>query len=131
MSDHLVLNGLDAKLIVMSGERRGLSIVLNKPRLIIGRGPDCDLQLQDDQCSRHHAAILCDEYTVRVRDLGSLNGTFVNGTLIQSTTILNEFDKIRVGQTAMTIQRHGVAQLRSISDAPTDVVSPGGTKIHF
>ena len=47
--------------------------------LTIGRGADCDLVLPDDGASRMHAALSVDGHTLTVRDLGSTNGTLVDG----------------------------------------------------
>jgi pSer/pThr/pTyr-binding forkhead associated (FHA) protein len=55
---------------------------------IIGRGPDCDLQMpcaeEFQTVSRHHCLLCVDPPTVRLRDLGSRNGTVVNGEQIGS-----------------------------------------------
>ncbi len=66
-------------------------------RLIVGRSPDCDLQLNHEQVSRHHCVILRDEYTVRVRDLGSRNGTLVNTQPARGERILQSGDVITIG----------------------------------
>jgi pSer/pThr/pTyr-binding forkhead associated (FHA) protein len=131
MSEGSVLKLADARIEIIAGERRGLSINLDEPRLIIGRELDCGLQLPDDLCSRHHAVILCDEYTVRIRDLGSRNGTFVNGMQIQSTTILNEFDKVRIGHTTMAIRRNYANEFSPTAETRTDAIAPEQTKILF
>ncbi len=54
-------------------------------RCIVGRAKDCDIQIRGDHyadVSRHHCCLEVDPPTIRVRDLGSLNGTYVNGQLI-------------------------------------------------
>src|SRR5690606_15948672 len=51
----------------------------------------------NDLVSRHHCVFKMDEYTVRVRDLGSTNGTFVNGERLRGEVMLNTGDKVRVG----------------------------------
>ena len=64
----------DPVLVVMFGPRRGITRTLDR-RLLVGRGPDTDLQLIDEKVSREHCVFerLGDE--VVVRDLGSRNGT--------------------------------------------------------
>ena len=47
--------------------------------LIVGRAPTCDLPVFDPTISRRHAEVVADGDGVRIRDLGSSNGTFVNG----------------------------------------------------
>jgi len=55
---------------------------------VVGRAGDCDIRIPDDywhgDVSRHHCAIEVDPPSVRVRDLGSTNGTLVNGTFVGS-----------------------------------------------
>jgi pSer/pThr/pTyr-binding forkhead associated (FHA) protein len=54
-------------------------------RCIVGRAEDCDIQITgryQADVSRHHCCLEVDPPTIRVRDLGSLNGTYVNGQLV-------------------------------------------------
>ena len=62
-----------------------------------GRAPDNDLVLADDlQVSRHHAELLCRQGTWWVRDRGSHNGTFVNGSRVSDIELVDG-DRLRVG----------------------------------
>jgi len=67
-----------------------------KPTTLIGRGSDCDLVIEDVSLSRHHAELTATESMLRVRDLGSANGTFVNGERIRDGRIAHD-DSIRFG----------------------------------
>jgi hypothetical protein len=53
--------------------------------------------------SRHHCALLLDDYTLRIRDLGSKNGTFVNGRIGSADTFLLHYDVISMGETIFRI----------------------------
>ena len=53
--------------------------LLDKSPFVIGRGDSADLQVDSHGVSREHAAVVRDGRTTRIRDLGSTNGTFVNG----------------------------------------------------
>jgi hypothetical protein len=65
--------------------------------VLIGRAPDCDLILEHPEVSRHHAELLrMDELSYELRDLGSTNGTFVNGVRIHSQ-LVGDGDQIRLG----------------------------------
>lgn len=64
---------------------------------LLGRGNDCDLCLYDTTASRHHCLIRVRGDEVTLVDLGSSNGTFLNGTRVLSQTILQTGDEIRVG----------------------------------
>ena len=69
--------------------------VLNE--LLIGRHPDCQVQLESNMVSRRHARVFRDETQVLVEDLGSGNGTFVNGKRIEAATRLAAGDRVKVG----------------------------------
>ena len=71
---------------------------LAKPEFVIGRARDCHLQLSDQFVSRHHCELIVDDrdQRVRVRDLGSQNGTYVNETAIEECQ-LQDGDCLRVG----------------------------------
>jgi pSer/pThr/pTyr-binding forkhead associated (FHA) protein len=74
-------------LTVKEGTQRGRKFVLNRAdHWVIGRTEDCSVQLSGGieygLVSRHHCALDFEPPDVRVRDLGSLNGTYVNGQLV-------------------------------------------------
>lgn len=74
-------------LTIKEGTQRGRKFVLDRPNhWVIGRHDDCALRLSGgieyQLVSRHHCALDFEPPAVRVRDLGSRNGTFVNGTLV-------------------------------------------------
>ena len=67
-----------------------------RPTTLVGRGSDCDLVIEDVSLSRHHAELTVTESRLRVRDLGSANGTFVNGDRIRDGQLAHD-DRIRFG----------------------------------
>jgi predicted component of type VI protein secretion system len=85
------------KLIVLAGAKEGTEIPLKKDKFVIGRSRECTLRAGSDAISRHHCLILrtADGYTIR--DLGSRNGTYVNGERITAETELKQDDTVRVG----------------------------------
>jgi pSer/pThr/pTyr-binding forkhead associated (FHA) protein len=81
------MNSNTIKLTVTQGTPHGKEYVFGeRTRCIIGRADDCDIQMPADyehtDVSRHHCMLDIDPPSVRVRDLGSRNGTFVNGKKI-------------------------------------------------
>ncbi|HEY2249799.1 MAG TPA: FHA domain-containing protein [Planctomycetaceae bacterium] len=72
---------------------------LTDPEFVIGRANDCSLQLDNKFVSRHHCELIVDERenAVRVRDLGSQNGTFVNDGQVTQERELKNGDKLVVG----------------------------------
>jgi len=76
---------------------RGFPIPAGK--LIVGREEDRHLQPSSEFVSRHHCVLLLDEYTLRIRDFGSTNGTFVNSRRMGTgETILSHQNIVSVGE---------------------------------
>jgi len=88
-----------AYVIVIAGHGVGEMHKLDGSR-VIGRGQDADIRLIDEAISRHHAVLEPSDGGVAVRDLGSTNGTFVNGSPI-GHRVLRDGDKILVGTTTI------------------------------
>jgi pSer/pThr/pTyr-binding forkhead associated (FHA) protein len=89
---------MDARLKILFGPMSGQSIPVLAGKLIIGREEDCHLRPPSEFISRHHCVLLLDEYTLRIRDLGSKNGTYVNGRRIgKGESILSPDDFVSVG----------------------------------
>jgi pSer/pThr/pTyr-binding forkhead associated (FHA) protein len=64
---------------------------------LIGRGPDCDLRLTEGTISRHHCIIHLGDDEATLVDLGSSNGTFLNGQRVRSRAPLHSGDELVVG----------------------------------
>jgi len=91
------------KLIVATGKSAGRSIAIKKNTLLIGRAEECDVRPLSEDVSRRHAAVHVGPADVWVEDLGSRNGTFVNGTRIDAKTKVVSGDLIRVGALELTV----------------------------
>ncbi|MFI6679021.1 FHA domain-containing protein [Kribbella sp. NPDC050470] len=71
--------------------------------VLIGRAPDCDLILDHPEVSRHHAELLrMDELSYELRDLGSTNGTSVNGARVHSR-LVGDGDQLRLGSLPLNL----------------------------
>jgi Protein of unknown function (DUF3662)/FHA domain len=77
---------------------------LTTPVTLLGRGTDCDLRLVDPGVSRHHAEIRVEGPEVVAVDLGSTNGTFVNGQPIRRVT-LQDGARVTLGRTTLVFRR--------------------------
>jgi pSer/pThr/pTyr-binding forkhead associated (FHA) protein len=89
---------MDARLRIFGDPSAGQIIPIPPGKLIIGREEDCHLRPASGFVSRHHCVLLLDAYTLRIRDLGSQNGTFVNGRRIgKGEIILLQGDMVSVG----------------------------------
>lgn len=83
-------------LIAQTGKLGGSRWVLNREETLIGRGAECELVVPDRQVSRHHAVIRRTERGYFLEDLGSKNGTHLNGVLIEEPVLLQDGDIVQV-----------------------------------
>jgi len=89
-------------LVVRSGGgMAGQSFQPGEGKTLIGRSPDCNVFLDDVTVSRRHAELVRDGETFSIRDLGSLNGTYVNRKRIESV-ILEDDDELQIGKYRLT-----------------------------
>jgi predicted component of type VI protein secretion system len=81
--------------------------------ILIGRAADCDMQISEPFISRHHCGIVVDSsaHSVRVRDRGSANGTYVNNLRIAGMCDLRDGDQLTVGFLPLTI---GISEDESV-----------------
>lgn len=89
------------RLNVLAGSRRGTVLDLRSESVVIGRAKECDLVLLEEAVSRRHARILGRGDGYYVEDLGSRNGTFLNGNAIQQPTLLSHNDCIQLVDVAL------------------------------
>lgn len=103
--------GRPSALLVSEGPRRApLSYAIEKPNVQVGADPDSDFVLHDDYASRQHAAIRFESGSLYLTDLGSSNGTFLNGTRVKRVMVLSPGDQIRFGRTTWELRRAGEAK---------------------
>ena len=73
---------------------------------LLGRGTDCDLRLVDPGVSRHHAELRVENDQVVLVDLGSTNGTFVNGQPVRRVA-LSDGTHVSLGRTTLVFRQDG------------------------
>jgi pSer/pThr/pTyr-binding forkhead associated (FHA) protein len=89
---------------VTHGKQAGLTVPLGGG-VLIGRGADCQLILDDDYVSTHHARITLGADGYLVEDLGSTNGTMLNNEPLTAPTSFNPGDSLRIGRTLMSVEK--------------------------
>jgi transcriptional regulator with GAF, ATPase, and Fis domain len=95
-----------AKLLAIAGPLKGAVFQLVSEEVTIGRLASCHLCVGDLSVSRQHCAIQPADGAFRIRDLGSNNGTFINGKRVEEA-ILADGDEIRVGDTIfLYVEKH-------------------------
>jgi pSer/pThr/pTyr-binding forkhead associated (FHA) protein len=123
---------MEVKLVVALGKSAGKEVRVVGPRFLIGRAGDCHLRPRNELVSRRHCEICVENGLVAVRDLGSKNGTFVNGERIQGERELNNGDRLNICdlefevQLVVSAQGEGKPEVASVQEtaaetAPADV----------
>jgi len=126
------MNSAMARLEVVAGRAIGMSILIDD-ELLIGRHAEGAGRLADDEeISRSHARLSLDRTGFcAIEDLGSTNGTYVNGLRIKGPETLSEGDTIEVGATTLVVRElpipHSEQTLRAIPSRPTVVPAPDKT----
>ena len=108
---------------IIQGPSQGDEIELHNDTLIIGRESDTDIQINAPSVSRRHARLVKRPEGYWIEDIGSSNGTFINGKRIEDRISLNPGDQIRLGQSiliAYTAFQTTSAQTRVDSGAQQD-----------
>ena len=87
------------ELSVRQGPQPGQRFSVNGPLIAIGRGADNDVVINDPEVSRHHLSLTWDGRRYIIQDLGTANGTFVNGARLTATQAVQSGDVIGMGAT--------------------------------
>jgi len=89
---------------ITNGPQAGERADLAGGTVQIGRSADCQLILDDDYVSTRHARVVAGDNGFYVEDLGSTNGTYVNGQRITQPTTISLADSVRIGRTVMRLE---------------------------
>eukprot|EP00475_Leptophrys_vorax_P020161 TRINITY_DN27597_c4_g1_i2.p1 TRINITY_DN27597_c4_g1~~TRINITY_DN27597_c4_g1_i2.p1 ORF type:complete len:319 (-),score=-15.88 TRINITY_DN27597_c4_g1_i2:174-1130(-) len=114
---------LQAELKILGGKHQGKAIPLSTKKFLVGREQDCHLRPNSDLVSRHHCVFMIDDYAVRLRDLGSTNGTRVNGMPLHGEVTLNAGDQIGIGKLELEL----VIRQRAAVESPSHPEIPVST----
>src|SRR5262249_27764284 len=97
---------------VLRGENTGALYTLEQAESVIGRSPENAVALPDSSLSRQHARILRDGLKFTIEDLGSTNGTFVDGERVNGTQPLEDGARIYLGaRTVLHFRMHDEVEL--------------------
>ena len=97
--------GSPTKVVVVSGSNAGTAVQLDRAPILIGRGPDATIRLDDDYVSTRHARIAASGDQWFVEDLGSTNGTYIGATRITQPTTVSLGTQIRIGKTVLELRK--------------------------
>src|SRR6188472_3178027 len=97
---------------------------LDGPHVSIGRASDCSIPIKDRYLSRKHAEIIAVEGAWLLKDLGSANGTYLNGARVEHDQPLKTGDRIRLGDTEIVFETAERNTDRFIAVATDSAASP-------
>ena len=97
--------GAPTQLVVSEGANTGESANLADAPLLIGRGSDAAIRLDDDYVSTRHARVASDGEQWYVEDLGSTNGTYVGQSRITQATPIAVGTRVRIGKTILELRK--------------------------
>ena len=89
--------------MVRSETQVGTSLTVTDS-VVLGRSPDADVLLDDPYASMFHLRLTMDGDTMSLADLGTTNGTYVNGRRVTNPVVLNAGDSVQVGKTIMEVK---------------------------
>jgi pSer/pThr/pTyr-binding forkhead associated (FHA) protein len=117
------------KLLVVHGRPQGKSLVFPQGEFVFGRGLECHIRPNSDWVSRQHCLLRVTDEGAHLRDLGSRNGTLVNGTRVTGERRLEHGDKLQVGPLVFQIE---LDELSSLTAAVTPSAStlPDTRELH-
>lgn len=97
--------GSPTHLIVVEGDNTGARAELSEAPLLIGRGSDAAIKLDDDYVSTRHARVAASGDEWFVEDLGSTNGTYVGSVRITQPTTIGLGIQVRIGKTILELRK--------------------------
>ena len=105
--------------VIGSGEGKGLSVRVEGERFLVGTGNECQLMINDESAAPLHAYFEVGEGgRVALHDLGSEQGTFVNGERIEGSRVIEGGEEIRIGETLLTTNLEDPAEEKPVDDHP-------------
>src|SRR3954447_10947884 len=116
---------MDYELVIVQGRSVSNTIKLGEGVTTIGRHDECNLRIKSSQVSRKHCELFEKKGLLLVKDLGSSNGTIVNGKKVQGQRVLEPGDELTIGPVQLRVSKVGAPP-----SAPSkSESSPGDTAV--
>ena len=106
---------MDFQLVVLRGRSATTALKLGEGVTTAGRHDDCQLRIKSSEVSRRHCQFFEKNGMLLVKDLGSSNGTMLNGKKIEGQRVLEPGDELSIGPVKLRVEKVGqpVARRRS------------------
>jgi pSer/pThr/pTyr-binding forkhead associated (FHA) protein len=117
------------QLVVVQGRSASQTLKIGTGVMTVGRQQDCQLRIASSQVSRKHCQIFEKKGLLLVKDLGSSNGTLVNGKKIADQRVLEPGDELTVGSVKFRVERQEDTVLIPGNSQPPPSAKPGDTAI--
>ena len=97
-------DGFGAELVIMDESDEARRVRLRPAGHVVGRSSDADIAVEDPYASEFHARVGIQDEKVVVHDLGSTNGTYVNGRRVTNPTTISRGDTVQIGKTTLEVR---------------------------
>jgi pSer/pThr/pTyr-binding forkhead associated (FHA) protein len=101
------------------GQSERHSIPLAAEETVVGRHRDCTLRIPSAEVSRRHCILHLKDDVLKIEDLGSLNGSYVNGERVIGTRELCPGDRLEIGPVIFSVEYEGVAVMAAVVESGT------------
>lgn len=113
------------RIVMQTGPNPGKEYRLDKPEVFLGRDLTCDIVINDSEVSRRHMRFFAQGDSYILEDLGSTNGTFINGQRVVSPTILRNGELISIGEhISFSFETLGADPEATVVSTPARPVAP-------
>ncbi|MGI9666846.1 MAG: FHA domain-containing protein [Acidimicrobiia bacterium] len=97
-------DGFGAELVILTETDDSRRVRLRNAGHVVGRSSDADIHIDDPYASEFHTRVGVQDGKVVVHDLGSTNGTYVNGRRVTSPTTVSRGDTVQIGKTILEVR---------------------------
>lgn len=114
---------MDYQLVVVRGRSGASALSLSDGVTTVGRHDDCQVRIKSSQVSRKHCELFEKKGLLLVKDLGSANGTYVNGQKVDGQRVLEPGDELMIGQVKLRVEKKAAAPA-----APESAAAPAAKR---
>ncbi len=120
---------MDFQLVVLRGRSATTALKLGDGVTTAGRHDDCQLRIKSSEVSRRHCQFFEKNGMLLVKDLGSSNGTMLNGKKIEGQRVLEPGDELTIGPVKLRVEKIGQPATAKVPAVTAAVPNPGDTAV--